>query len=117
MWGLGVLILLLGAGALQARGEDAGRYLCRVTLEIPRLGTAIGNGTLLNVTAGLVWGLGGGLGGTALLLGLALLGHRCWRRDPETSIYMNTLPSLAGVPKKLPSPHTVMENSTYQGGL
>ncbi|KAK2542021.1 transmembrane and immunoglobulin domain-containing protein 2 isoform X2 [Columba livia] len=110
---------------LQARGEDAGRYLCRVTLEIPRLGTAIGNGTLLNVTAaadgghhtGLVWGLGGGLGGTALLLGLALLGHRCWRRDPETSIYMNTLPSLAGVPKKLPSPHTVMENSTYQGGL
>lgn len=54
---------------LQAQGDDAGRYLCRVTLEIPRLGTAMGNGTLLNVTAGTragpcsspaPWGLSGG---------------------------------------------------------
>ncbi|OPJ77683.1 hypothetical protein AV530_009485 [Patagioenas fasciata monilis] len=136
MWGLGVLIPLLGVGALQVRqdqeevqvmaqGNDTGRYLCRVTLEIPRLGTATGNGTLLNVTAaadgghhtGLVWGLGWALGGTALLLGLVLLSHRRWRRDSETNIYMNTLPSLAGGPKKLSPPHTVMENSMYRGGL
>lgn len=35
----------------------------------------------LRVLAGLVWGLVGALGGSALLLGLALLGHRHWRRD------------------------------------
>lgn len=46
----------------------------------------------LLVLAGLVWGLGGGLGGTALLLGLALLGHRCWRRDPGNSVPKHPVP-------------------------
>uniref|UniRef100_A0A672UGH9 Ig-like domain-containing protein n=1 Tax=Strigops habroptila TaxID=2489341 RepID=A0A672UGH9_STRHB len=36
----------------RAQGEDAGRYLCRVTVEIPHHGTATGNGTRLHVTAG-----------------------------------------------------------------
>lgn len=45
---------------LQARGDDAGRYLCRVTLEIPFHSTVTGNGTLLSVTAG-TWGTFGGV--------------------------------------------------------
>ncbi|KAM9620067.1 transmembrane and immunoglobulin domain-containing protein 2 [Morphnus guianensis] len=109
----------------QAQEDDAGRYFCRVTLEIPRHDTATGNGTLLSVStavdgghqAGLVWGLVGALGGTALLMGLALLGHRRWRRNSDTGIYLNVLPPSAQAPKKLPQPPTVMENSTYQGGL
>lgn len=36
----------------QAQGDDAGRYLCRVTLEIPHHGMATGNGTLLSVSTG-----------------------------------------------------------------
>uniref|UniRef100_A0A663FC89 Ig-like domain-containing protein n=1 Tax=Aquila chrysaetos chrysaetos TaxID=223781 RepID=A0A663FC89_AQUCH len=32
--------------------DDAGRYFCRVTLEIPRHDTAAGNGTLLSVSTG-----------------------------------------------------------------
>ncbi|XP_069646338.1 transmembrane and immunoglobulin domain-containing protein 2 [Haliaeetus albicilla] len=109
----------------QAREDDAGRYFCRVTLEIPRHDMATGNGTLLSVStaadgghqAGLVWGLGGALGGTALLMGLALLGHRRWRRNSDTGIYLNVLPPSTLAPKKLPQPPTVMENSTYQGRL
>lgn len=45
----------------QARGDDAGRYLCRVTLEIPRYSTATGNGTLLSVSPGTGGGGGGAL--------------------------------------------------------
>ncbi|XP_068277038.1 transmembrane and immunoglobulin domain-containing protein 2 [Nyctibius grandis] len=108
----------------QARGDDAGRYLCRVTLEIPQHSTATGNGTLLRVTpadgthqAGLAWGLAGALGGTALLLGLALIGHRRWRRSSDTGIYLNVLPRSAQTPKKPLPPPTVTENSLYQGGL
>ncbi|XP_040393477.1 uncharacterized protein LOC121060085 isoform X4 [Cygnus olor] len=71
MWGLGVLVPLLGVGALwviqdpsevqppsatlsilRARPGDAGCYVCRVTLEIPRYATATGNGTVLRVSAG-----------------------------------------------------------------
>ncbi|XP_072701839.1 uncharacterized protein [Ciconia boyciana] len=108
----------------QARGDDAGRYLCRVTLEIPRHSTATGNGTLLSVStaaadgghqAGLVWGLAGALGGTALLLGLALLGHRHWRRSSDTNIYVNVLPPLARAPRKLLPPPAVTGNNTYWG--
>uniref|UniRef100_A0A674GNK6 Ig-like domain-containing protein n=1 Tax=Taeniopygia guttata TaxID=59729 RepID=A0A674GNK6_TAEGU len=36
----------------QVQGNDSGRYLCRVTLEIPRHGSATGNGTELRVTPG-----------------------------------------------------------------
>ncbi|RLV62358.1 hypothetical protein DV515_00019399, partial [Chloebia gouldiae] len=39
----------------QVQGNDSGRYLCRVTLEIPRHGTATGNGTELRVTPGTAW--------------------------------------------------------------
>ncbi|XP_054661521.1 translation initiation factor IF-2-like isoform X2 [Grus americana] len=107
----------------QARGDDAGRYLCRVTLEIPHHSTVTGNGTLLGVgTApdgghpGLVWGLVGALGGTALLLGLALLGRRCCRRNSDTDIYLNVLHPSARAPRKLVPPPVLMENSTYQEG-
>ncbi|XP_029888565.1 collagen alpha-1(III) chain-like [Aquila chrysaetos chrysaetos] len=71
----------------------------------------------LDVLAGLASGLAGALGGTALLVGLALLGRRCWRRNSDTVIYLNVLPPSARAPKKLPQPPTVMENSMYQGGL
>ncbi|XP_076215799.1 transmembrane and immunoglobulin domain-containing protein 2 [Aptenodytes patagonicus] len=109
----------------QARGDDAGRYLCRVTLEIPHHSTATGNGTLLSIStaadgghqAGLVWGLAVALGGTALLLGLAFLGHRRWRRNSDAGIYLNMLPPSAWAPKKLLRAPTVMENNMYQGGL
>ncbi|XP_035169871.1 transmembrane and immunoglobulin domain-containing protein 2 [Oxyura jamaicensis] len=37
---------------LRARPGDAGCYVCRVTLEIPRHATATGNGTVLTVSAG-----------------------------------------------------------------
>ncbi|XP_031948930.1 transmembrane and immunoglobulin domain-containing protein 2 isoform X2 [Corvus moneduloides] len=36
----------------QVQGNDSGRYLCRVTLEIPRYGTATGSGTELSVAPG-----------------------------------------------------------------
>uniref|UniRef100_A0A8C5ITM7 Ig-like domain-containing protein n=1 Tax=Junco hyemalis TaxID=40217 RepID=A0A8C5ITM7_JUNHY len=36
----------------QVQSSDSGRYLCRVTLEIPRHDTATGNGTELRVTPG-----------------------------------------------------------------
>ncbi|XP_035423680.1 uncharacterized protein LOC118258783 isoform X2 [Cygnus atratus] len=36
---------------LRARPGDAGCYVCRVTLEIPRYATATGNGTVLRVSA------------------------------------------------------------------
>ncbi|XP_042650952.1 uncharacterized protein LOC122153667 isoform X2 [Tyto alba] len=110
---------------LQARGDDVGRYLCRVTLEIPRYATATGNGTRLSVDtvadgghqAGLVWGLAGGLGGTALLLGLAFLGHQRWCRNSDTAIYVNVLPPSAQAPKEVLPPPPEMENSWYQEGL
>ncbi|XP_075579990.1 LOW QUALITY PROTEIN: transmembrane and immunoglobulin domain-containing protein 2 [Pelecanus crispus] len=101
-----------------AQGDDAGHYVCRVTLEIPRHDTATGNGTLLSVStasdgghqAGLVWGLVGALGGTALLLGLAFLGHWCWRRNSDTGIYMNVLPASAQPPPEAVAPTLVMES-------
>ncbi|XP_030365191.1 transmembrane and immunoglobulin domain-containing protein 2 isoform X4 [Strigops habroptila] len=67
----------------RAQGEDAGRYLCRVTVEIPHHGTATGNGTRLHVTA-------------------------------DTRIYVNMAPRA---PKKLLPPPKVMESRTYQTGL
>ncbi|XP_068029815.1 advanced glycosylation end product-specific receptor-like [Anomalospiza imberbis] len=128
----------------QVQGNDSGRYLCRVTLEIPRHGTATGNGTELRVTPGtardcpgrlraggaggpgrprlavlaaLLWGLLGGLGGTALLLGMALLAHRCCHRSPgavpsDTAIYLNVVSLLARDPTKLPPPE--LKISPYQ---
>ncbi|XP_075031183.1 LOW QUALITY PROTEIN: uncharacterized protein LOC142093688 [Calonectris borealis] len=109
----------------KGQGDDAGRYLCWVTLEIARHGTATGNGTLLIVStaadgghqAGLAGGLVGALRGTALLLGLDLLAHRRWRRNSDTGIYLNVLPPSARAPKKPLPPPTVMKNSTYQGRL
>ncbi|XP_030365189.1 transmembrane and immunoglobulin domain-containing protein 2 isoform X2 [Strigops habroptila] len=105
----------------RAQGEDAGRYLCRVTVEIPHHGTATGNGTRLHVTAadgghqaGLAGGLAGALGGSALLLALAVLCHRHWRRTSDTRIYVNMAPRA---PKKLLPPPKVMESRTYQTGL
>ncbi|XP_074707608.1 transmembrane and immunoglobulin domain-containing protein 2 [Strix uralensis] len=108
----------------QAQGNDTGRYLCRVTLEIPHHDTAIGNGTQLSVSTaadgghrvGLMWGLAGALGGTALLLGLAVLSHWCWRRNSDAIIYTNVMPASVRVPKLLPPP-AVMESNPYQGGL
>lgn len=52
----------------QAREDDAGRYFCRVTLEIPRHDTATGNGTLLSVSTG-TRGRGPFLGGGGALVG------------------------------------------------
>ncbi|XP_074784273.1 transmembrane and immunoglobulin domain-containing protein 2 [Athene noctua] len=109
----------------QARGDDTGRYLCQVTLEIPRHDMATGNGTQLSVSTaadggrrvGLVWGLVGALGGTALLVGLAILSHWCWRRNSDAIIYMNVMAPSVRAPKKLLPPLTVMESNPYQGGL
>lgn len=49
----------------QVQGNDSGRYLCRVTLEIPRYGTATGNGTELSVTPGTAGARGGTAGRAA----------------------------------------------------
>ncbi|XP_039421915.1 uncharacterized protein LOC120411409 [Corvus cornix cornix] len=105
----------------QVQGNDSGRYLCRVTLEIPRYGTATGNGTELSVTpaavgghqAALLWGLVGGLGGPALLLGMALLGYRCCHRSSDTPIYMNVM-FRARDPTKLPPPPKLKHNLYQQ---
>ncbi|XP_074384763.1 transmembrane and immunoglobulin domain-containing protein 2 isoform X2 [Zonotrichia albicollis] len=103
----------------QVQSSDSGRYLCRVTLEIPRHDTATGNGTELRVTPAalgghqpaLLWALLAGLGslgGTVLLLGLVLLGQRCCHRSPgaghpDSSIYLNVgSPSARGPPKPPP---------------
>ncbi|XP_014805149.1 PREDICTED: transmembrane and immunoglobulin domain-containing protein 2 [Calidris pugnax] len=77
----------------QARGDDAGWYLCRVTIEIPCHSTATGNGTLLSVST-------------------ADGGHQ-WCRGGGPS----WVPPSAHPPKKLLPPPTVMENSTYEEGL
>lgn len=94
----------------RARPGDAGCYVCRVTLEIPHLATATGNGTVLTVSAaaaaeaghgaGLAGGLAGALGGAFLLFVLAFLGHRHWRRRADTATYMNMLPRSARTPKE-----------------
>ncbi|XP_064353392.1 transmembrane and immunoglobulin domain-containing protein 2 isoform X2 [Dromaius novaehollandiae] len=108
-----------------ARPGHAGCYVCRVTLEIPRLATATGNGTLLSVGAapddgrgvGLPAALGGGLGGSALLLlalGLCCCRRRC--RSADTVIYANTLPRSTRAPKDLVSLKE-LDNSIYQEGL
>ncbi|XP_039551270.1 transmembrane and immunoglobulin domain-containing protein 2 isoform X2 [Passer montanus] len=100
----------------QVRDSDSGSYVCSVTLEIPRHATATGNGTELRVSpalgghqAALLWPLLGGLGGTALLLGMAVLGHRCCRRSPgaahpDTAIYVNVVspPAAAKPPPAQP---------------
>ncbi|XP_068020882.1 transmembrane and immunoglobulin domain-containing protein 2 isoform X2 [Melanerpes formicivorus] len=107
----------------QARGDDAGLYLCLIILEIPTHGTATGNGTLLRVTteadgghrAGLLWGLVGGLG-AAVLLGLAILTHWCCSRNPDRNIYENMMPLSTQTPRKLPPPPKVMENAMYHVG-
>ncbi|KAM6236043.1 transmembrane and immunoglobulin domain-containing protein 2 [Porphyrio hochstetteri] len=97
----------------QARGEDAGLYLCQVTQEIPQHLRATGNGTRLLVTTGLLWGLGGALGGTALLVLLGCIACRCSRRDSDSDIYLNMMPLAVQPPRKLvPS-----ENCLYQEGL
>ncbi|XP_071307996.1 transmembrane and immunoglobulin domain-containing protein 2 isoform X2 [Agelaius tricolor] len=123
----------------QVQSNDSGRYLCRVTLEIPRLDTATGNGTELRVTPGttpgttrdrpgppaalgghqpaLLWALLAGLGGTALLLGMALLVQRCCHRSPgavhpDSPIYLNVGSSSARGPPKSPPPEP--ELSPYQ---
>ncbi|XP_041281220.1 transmembrane and immunoglobulin domain-containing protein 2 [Onychostruthus taczanowskii] len=101
----------------QVRDNDSGSYVCRVTLEIPRHGTATGNGTELRVTpaalgahqAALLWPLLGGLGGTALLLGTAVLGHRCCHRSPgaahpDTAIYLNVVSPSATAKLRPPEP-------------
>ncbi|XP_053821926.1 uncharacterized protein LOC128800622 isoform X2 [Vidua chalybeata] len=111
----------------QVQGNDSGLYLCRVTLEIPRHCTATGNGTELRVTpapgghqTALLWGLLGGLGGTALLLGMALLARRCCHRSPgadpsNTAVYMSLM-SLSGRDlTKLPPPE--LKISPYQREL
>ncbi|XP_042650954.1 uncharacterized protein LOC122153667 isoform X4 [Tyto alba] len=79
---------------LQARGDDVGRYLCRVTLEIPRYATATGNGTRLSVDT------------------VADGGHQA-----DTAIYVNVLPPSAQAPKEVLPPPPEMENSWYQEGL
>ncbi|XP_056368373.1 uncharacterized protein LOC130264322 isoform X3 [Oenanthe melanoleuca] len=104
----------------QVRGNDSGRYICQVILEIPRHGTATGNGTELRVTpaalgghqAALLWGLVGSLGGTALLLGMALLGYRCCRRSADEAIYLNVVSSSTRDPKKPPPPEP--QHNLYQ---
>ncbi|XP_039551293.1 transmembrane and immunoglobulin domain-containing protein 2 isoform X4 [Passer montanus] len=60
-------------------------------------------------TPALLWPLLGGLGGTALLLGMAVLGHRCCRRSPgaahpDTAIYVNVVspPAAAKPPPAQP---------------
>ncbi|KAM8986589.1 transmembrane and immunoglobulin domain-containing protein 2 [Ara ararauna] len=63
-----------------AQGDDAGRYRCRVTVEIPRYSTATGNGTRLRVTA-------------------------------DTRIYVNVVPRA---PKKLLLPPKEMDNCMHQ---
>ncbi|XP_062452395.1 transmembrane and immunoglobulin domain-containing protein 2 isoform X2 [Rhea pennata] len=79
-----------------ARPGDAGCYVCRATLEIPRLATAAGNGTLLSTGAGLAGGLAEGLGVSALLLlGLALGYGWHRRRSADSVIYVNTVPHAA----------------------
>ncbi|XP_064252109.1 transmembrane and immunoglobulin domain-containing protein 2 [Passer domesticus] len=101
----------------QVRDSDSGSYVCRVTLEIPRHATATGNGTELRVSpaalgghqAALLCPLLGGLGGTALLLAMAVLGHRCCRRSPgaahpDTAIYVNVVsPPAAAKPPPPPA--------------
>ncbi|XP_059726278.1 transmembrane and immunoglobulin domain-containing protein 2 isoform X1 [Haemorhous mexicanus] len=112
----------------QVQRNDSGRYLCRVTLEIPRHDTATGNGTELRVTpaalgghrTALLWALLGGLGslgGTALLLGMALLVPRCCHRSPgavhpDSAIYLNVGSTWARGPAKPPPP--APEISPYQ---
>ncbi|XP_058676844.1 transmembrane and immunoglobulin domain-containing protein 2 [Ammospiza caudacuta] len=137
----------------QVQSSDSGRYLCRVTLEIPRHDTATGNGTELRVSPGtardrgdsgdsrgtgerlsedisqgvtlavlaaLLWALLAGLGslgGTVLLLGLALLGQRCCHRSPgavhpDSPIYLNVGSPSARGPPKPPPPQP--EISPYQ---
>ncbi|CAN8201365.1 unnamed protein product [Coccothraustes coccothraustes] len=103
----------------QVQRNHSGRYLCRVTLEIPRRDAATGNGTELRVTpaalghrTALFWALLGGLGslgGTALLLGMALLVPRCCRRSPgavhpDSAIYLNVGSPPARGPAKPPPP-------------
>ncbi|XP_015741559.1 transmembrane and immunoglobulin domain-containing protein 2 [Coturnix japonica] len=85
-----------------AQEGDAGRYVCHVTIEVPYLATATGNGTMLHVSAGadgdhgagLTWELCGAVGGTVLLVGLISLGCCCCRRRrADTSdIYVNMVP-------------------------
>ncbi|XP_057896618.1 transmembrane and immunoglobulin domain-containing protein 2 [Melospiza georgiana] len=104
----------------QVRSSDSGRYLCRVTLEIPRHDTATGNGTELRVSPALLWALLAGLGslgGIVLLLGLALLCQRGCHRSPgavhpDSPIYLNVGSPSARGPPKPPPPQP--EISPYQ---
>ncbi|XP_059726282.1 transmembrane and immunoglobulin domain-containing protein 2 isoform X4 [Haemorhous mexicanus] len=77
----------------QVQRNDSGRYLCRVTLEIPRHDTATGNGTELRVTP-------------------ALGGHRTGAVHPDSAIYLNVGSTWARGPAKPPPP--APEISPYQ---
>ncbi|XP_075759138.1 transmembrane and immunoglobulin domain-containing protein 2 [Pelodiscus sinensis] len=83
---------------------DAGRYVCLVTLEIPEILKAEGNGTILNISAAgeggalrnligdpVFWlGLAGGLAVVGLLPAvICCYKHKC--RNPGQQIYVNVL--------------------------
>ncbi|XP_025000155.2 transmembrane and immunoglobulin domain-containing protein 2 isoform X4 [Gallus gallus] len=81
-----------------AQEGHAGCYVCHVTVEVPYLATAAGNGTALHVGAGadgahgaeLPWKLGGAAGGSLLLV--ALISLCCWRRRRRADtpdVYVN----------------------------
>ncbi|XP_021234486.1 transmembrane and immunoglobulin domain-containing protein 2 isoform X2 [Numida meleagris] len=106
------------------REGDAGCYVCHVIVEIPPLTTATGNGTLLRVGAGadvwhgadLMWKLGGGVGGTLLLLVLISLGcWRCRRRADTSDIYVNIISRRT--PRSKSAQGAAAGGQIVQGGL
>ncbi|XP_076975653.1 transmembrane and immunoglobulin domain-containing protein 2 [Tamandua tetradactyla] len=98
--------------------NDSGHYVCRVTMEIPELEEAHGNGTWLLVGAGdprldrtsafpgllLPLLVGGSVAVVAITLGAGIWGRRhCRRRNPDNSgnpVYGNVLHRPRGPPKK-----------------
>ncbi|XP_074384762.1 transmembrane and immunoglobulin domain-containing protein 2 isoform X1 [Zonotrichia albicollis] len=73
----------------QVQSSDSGRYLCRVTLEIPRHDTATGNGTELRVTPA----LGGHQPGNCVPL--SLLPPPPWHpRCPRAGVTLAVLAAL-----------------------
>ncbi|XP_077644862.1 uncharacterized protein LOC144247583 [Lonchura striata] len=107
----------------QVQGNDSGRYLCRVTLEIPRHGSATGNGTELRVTPGTARD-SPGPPGTAPCGEVApprgsggiTEGHQQGAVPSDTAIYLNVVSLSARDPAKLPPPPE-LKISPYQRGL